>query len=120
MVAHFYARITILSFSVNINPGEAVGLEEEVIKEVVKLALNQGIWAVLFVALLFYVLKNGEKRENRLVDERKTSSDEAAIREEKLMKHLENIAGVCKDVDQVKIDVGEMKQDIKILKDRSK
>ena len=36
--------------------------------DILKLALSQGIWAGLFVALLFYVLKNNEKRENRLLD----------------------------------------------------
>lgn len=89
-------------------------------QEALRLAANQGIWAVLFVALLFYVLRNGEKREQRLVDEAKSSEVKAEAREEKLMKHLDSMSGICKDVDQVKVDVGEMKQDIKILKDRSK
>jgi len=35
--------------------------------EIVKLAASQGLWAVLFVALLFYVLKHNEKREERLM-----------------------------------------------------
>jgi preprotein translocase subunit YajC len=32
--------------------------------EIVKLAASQGLWALLFVALLFYVLRQNEKREN--------------------------------------------------------
>lgn len=33
--------------------------------EILKVAASQGLWAVLFVALLFYVLKHNEKRECR-------------------------------------------------------
>lgn len=33
--------------------------------EVMKYVLTQGIFAVLFVTLLFYVLKNNEKRETQ-------------------------------------------------------
>jgi len=36
--------------------------------EIIKLAVSQGLWAALFVVLLFYVLKANEKRENRLLD----------------------------------------------------
>jgi hypothetical protein len=32
-------------------------------EEIIKLAANQGLWAVLAVVLLFYVLKQNEKRE---------------------------------------------------------
>ncbi|WDU82255.1 BhlA/UviB family holin-like peptide [Caloramator sp. Dgby_cultured_2] len=34
--------------------------------EVIKLAMSQGLWAVLFVTLLFYVLKENSKRESEL------------------------------------------------------
>ena len=37
--------------------------------EIIKLAVSQGLWAALFVVLLFYVLKANEKRENRLLEE---------------------------------------------------
>ena len=33
--------------------------------EVLKFAASQGLWAVLFVALLFYVLKENSKREEK-------------------------------------------------------
>lgn len=32
-------------------------------EEILKLAISQGLWAVLFVVLLFYVLKENSKRE---------------------------------------------------------
>ena len=35
--------------------------------EIVKMAASQGLFAVLFVALLFYVLKTNEHREERLM-----------------------------------------------------
>ncbi|NMM62377.1 hypothetical protein HBE96_06680 [Clostridium sp. P21] len=36
--------------------------------EVFKLALQQGLWAALFVALLFFVLKENSKREEKYQD----------------------------------------------------
>ena len=36
--------------------------------EIIKLAASQGLFAVLFVALLFYVLRYNEKREERLMN----------------------------------------------------
>lgn len=58
--------------------------------EIIKLAASQGIFAVLFVALLFYVLRHNERREERLMD------------------CLERLA----------TDVGEIKNDIEILKEK--
>jgi len=36
--------------------------------EIVKAAMAQGLWAVLFVILLFYVLRTSGEREKRLID----------------------------------------------------
>jgi len=58
--------------------------------EIIKLAASQGVFAVLFVALLFYVLRYNEKREERL------------------MSCLERLTE----------DVGEIKSDIEDLKGR--
>ena len=58
--------------------------------EIIKLAASQGIFAVLFVALLFYVLRYNEKREERL------------------MTCLERLTA----------DVGEIKNDIEDLKEK--
>lgn len=71
---------------------------------------------MLFVALLFYVLKTGEKREERLVRERKESEIKAAEREDRLMNCLGSLTIISSDVDKVKDDVNEMKGDIKFLK----
>lgn len=59
--------------------------------EIVKLAASQGLWAVLFVALLFYVLKHNEKREERL------------------MTCLEKLT---QDVGDIKDDISELKSKI--------
>jgi len=58
--------------------------------EIIKMACSQGIFAVLFVALLFYVLKHNETREERL------------------MTCLEKLTQ----------DVGEIKGDIEDLKEK--
>jgi len=58
--------------------------------ELIKLAASQGLWAVLFVALLFYVLRYNEKREERLM--------------------------VC--LESLTRDVGSIKDDIEDLKER--
>ena len=60
--------------------------------EIIKMAASQGLFAVLFVALLFYVLKHNEKREERL------------------MRCLEQMAG----------DIGEIRNYIEDLKGRLK
>jgi len=36
--------------------------------EIVKAAMAQGLWAVLFVVMLFYVLKTSGEREKKLTD----------------------------------------------------
>ena len=65
--------------------------------EIVQLAASQGFFAALFVALLFYVLRYNQAREERLV---------ACL--EKLTAQYEGISH----------DVGEIKNDIEELKGR--
>jgi len=64
-------------------------------QEIIRLAASQGLWAVLFVALLFYVLRENVKREERLLSalERLSTQYEALAR-----------------------DVGEVRDDVKELK----
>ena len=68
--------------------------------EIVKLAASQGLWAVLFVLLLFYVLRTQEKREERLLG------------------CLESFKGLSKDVKEVRDNLEEVKDDVKELKGR--
>lgn len=68
-------------------------------QEIIKLAASQGLWAVLFVALLFYVLKENAKREERLL---------ASL--EKLSAQYETLT---RDINEVKNDVKDLKEMIK-------
>ena len=67
---------------------EGVGLVES---EVVKMVVTQGVFAVLFVYLLFYVLKTTDKRE--------AQSDAREIR---LITALETLAQKFDIVDDIK------------------
>jgi hypothetical protein len=58
--------------------------------EIIKMACSQGLFAVLFVVLLFYVLRYNEKREERLM--------------------------IC--LERLTADVGEIKSDIEDLKEK--
>ncbi|HOV80323.1 MAG TPA: BhlA/UviB family holin-like peptide [Bacillota bacterium] len=66
-------------------------------QEIIKLAASQGLWAVLFVALLFYVLKENAKREERL---------------------LSCLDALGKQYESLSRDIGEVKDDVKELKGR--
>lgn len=72
--------------------------------EIIKLAASQGLFAMLFVALLFYVLRYNEKREERQI-----------VREEKLMACLEKLTAQYEGITH---DVGEIKTDIEGLKEK--
>jgi hypothetical protein len=65
--------------------------------EIIKLAASQGLFAMLFVALLFYVLRHNEKREERLL---------ACL--ESLIAQFEGLSH----------DVGEIKTDIEGLREK--
>lgn len=72
-------------------------------QEIIRLATSQGLWAVLFVALLFYVLRENAKREERL------------------LSCLDNLTreydSLSREVNIVKGDVCEIKEDVKDLMD---
>lgn len=60
--------------------------------ELIKMAASQGLFAVLFVALLFYVLRYNEKREERL---------------------MEWLEGVKKDISEIKGDISDLKEEVR-------
>lgn len=64
--------------------------------EIIKLAASQGLFAMLFVALLFYVLRYNEKREERLL---------TCL--EKLTSQYE---GLSHDVGEIKTDIEDIKK----------
>lgn len=62
--------------------------------EILKVALTNGIFAALFVALLCYVLKDGAAREKKYQE---------TI--EKLSHHLDVVEEIKQDVEEVKLIV---------------
>jgi hypothetical protein len=76
-------------------------------QEAVKLATAQGIWAVLFIGLFFYVLRTGEAREKRL-------SDTSEEREKRLTETLNKVADkLSGDVNALRADVDELRSDVR-------
>lgn len=66
--------------------------------EILKIATSQGVWAVLSVVLIFYILKAQEKRDVR--QEKREKSYQAII--SKLTDKFNIIEDVKKDVDDIK------------------
>jgi hypothetical protein len=63
-------------------------------QEIIKVAATQGLWALLFVALLFWVLRENAKREDNY---------------QQLLQELTGKFGILEEVHR---DVGEIKQTV--------
>ena len=68
-------------------------------KEVLTAALSQGIWAVLSIFLLFYILRTQEKRDLKQEE-----------REKNYQEIIANLTDKFDIVDEVKKDVEDIKQ----------
>lgn len=66
---------------------------------ILKAALEQGLWAVLFVSLYFYQLRESKHREDRLMD---------FI--DKISTQFENLD---KRTDKIACDVADIKQELR-------
>ena len=66
-------------------------------QEIIKVAATQGLWALLFVALLFWVLRENAKREDNY---------------QQLLLDLTGKFGILEDVQR---DVGEVKATVNEL-----
>jgi membrane protein implicated in regulation of membrane protease activity len=66
--------------------------------ELIKLASSQGIWAALSVALIFYILKAQEKRDEKQ-DQRERNYQDIIS---KLTEKFNIIENVKKDVEEIK------------------
>jgi len=73
---------------------------------IIKLAVQYGVFAVLFVWLLFYVLKTSNEREKRLTD----CLEEISKRIEKI-----DVIGECVQRIEKKIDIEQAKEEQKRL-----
>jgi uncharacterized protein YktB (UPF0637 family) len=69
--------------------------------EIFKMAVQQGLWAVLFVVLLFYILKEQKKRDEK-----------AEEREEKYQDIITRLTDKFNILEDVKKDVAEVKEKI--------
>jgi len=67
--------------------------------EILKAALSQGIWAVLSIFLLFYILKAQEKRDQKQEE-----------RENNYQNIISQLTDKLEIVDEVKKDVEDIKQ----------
>ncbi|PRR77710.1 Bacteriocin UviB precursor [Clostridium liquoris] len=70
-------------------------------QNILKMALQQGLWAVLFVVLLFYILKEQEKRDRK-----------AGEREENYQDIISRLTDKFNILEDVKKDVAEVKDKI--------
>ena len=70
-------------------------------EKILELASSQGIWTALTVALIFYILKNQEKRDLRQED-----------REKKYQEIISSLTDKLNLVEDVKKDVEEIKEHV--------
>lgn len=66
--------------------------------ELFKIASTQGIWAALSVALIFYILKTQEKRDDKQDQREKKYQDIIS----KLTEKFNIVENVKKDVEEIK------------------
>ena len=72
-------------------------------EKIIELAASQGIWTVFTVSLVFYILKNQEKRDIKQ-DDREKKYQEIIV---KLTDKLNIVEDVKKDVEEIKSYVWE-------------
>ncbi|EYE87372.1 bacteriocin UviB [Fervidicella metallireducens AeB] len=71
--------------------------------EIVKIASSQGIWAVLTVSLILYILKAQEKRDEKQ-EQRENNYQQIIIN---LTEKLNIITEVQKDIQEIKETISE-------------
>lgn len=69
------------------------------IEKLYELAINQGIWALLSIILIFYILKAQEKRD-----------DKQEEREKKYQQIIIKLSDKLNIIDDIKDDVEEIKK----------
>ena len=76
-------------------------MAEPLIDQIIQLAIGNGLWAVLFVILFLYQIKDGNKREKKYID---------------IIDALSNDVAVIKRVDnQLNVAIGHMLSIKKLL-----
>ena len=94
-----------------------VGEAEVIFAEVAK----QGLWAVLYVTLFLYTLRESKRREERLRDDYVQLQNDNRDRENKLTSFLTDITKeferLATGFERLTVDVDEIKDEIKIRKE---
>ena len=78
-------------------------------EQIVNLAIQNGLFAVLFLGLLIFQLKDSSKREKKY---------QQTI--ESLNRHLDAVEDIEKNVEDIEKSVEEIKNDVKCPKSRAK
>lgn len=82
---------------------------------------KQGLWAVLYVSLFFYTLRESKRREDRLREDYQQLRTENRERENKLTTFLTDITKqyerLATGVERLSVDVDEIKDELKIRKE---
>ncbi|WP_286911113.1 BhlA/UviB family holin-like peptide [Clostridium sp. UBA1652] len=71
--------------------------------ELIKMALSQGIWSVLSIFLIFYILKKQDERDLK-----------QAEREEKYQSIIDNLSTKLSVIDTIKTNIDEIKDLIEV------
>ncbi len=73
--------------------------------ELLKLALSQGVWAAMSIILIFYILKDQERRDQKQ-DERESKYQDII---DGLIKNTELLENIRIDVDTIKNKIFNLK-----------
>ena len=106
---------------------ESLLFSEAVVTEVIQ----QGIWAILYVSLFVYTLRESKRqqeisksREDELRREYKEFREEGYSREQKLMKFINDTTAqyerIATGVERLSLDVDEIKDELFIRRERRK
>lgn len=87
-------------------------------------AAKQGLWAILYVSLFVYTLRESKRREDRLRDDYNELRKESRERENKLTSFITEITRqyerLATGVERLTIDVDEIKDELKLRREKQK
>lgn len=92
--------------------------------DLLKEAAKQGIWAILYVSLFVYTLRESRIRENNLREEYKELRQESQKRESILTNFINEITKqferLATGVERLTMDVDDIKDELKLKKEQSR
>lgn len=85
--------------------------------ELLKIAAEKGIWAVLFITLFLYQLRDSRNREAESKLDAQRREEKCEARENKLTEFLDGmhrqLEGLVRNYDKLEEDVKEIKDDLR-------